>query len=538
MTLCGLSGALFVVLSSLPGDPVELLITSNPALSADDIARERRLRGLDQPLPTQWWRWLVGTPAAHLPPPTKTLPAQVVEAVARTAPDDDDDGDGDAFATLVTIPLDDIPAGLSLTALAPAFLVPGGFRASLMPGATRLIVVVKDERGQESPWSVDVFVAPPRDDLTEPRPPESLERDARAVSPLQAPIPRIVDDEAPAGQHVVIGADSVVRVVNGPPLLDQERFVCGAICALAFNLDGLGWSWAQKRPVAELLVGEQAQCGNARREPGEACDDGNDEGGDGCDHACFVEGMTFFARLDTRLAGWLVSMGRIGNTLLLTVPALALALGASLLLGTLAGWRGGRLDRLVTSSAAFVSAIPAFCLALLLIAVCAERLQIVPSGGLFSPGIHEQGVAAVVVDRARHAFLPVTVLSLVWSGRLIQQVRGAVAAAVAGDFVRTARMKGASEWRVVVHHVVPHAAVPLVTVVGLSLPSLFGGALITETVFAWPGIGRLLYDAIMQNDLYVAMVIAWITAALVLAGSLCADVAVALLDPRAKARTL
>jgi peptide/nickel transport system permease protein len=285
-------------------------------------------------------------------------------------------------------------------------------------------------------------------------------------------------------------------------------------------------------------VGDTPLCGNARREPGEGCDDGNQRDGDGCDDRCFLEGSTRAERLEIRLAGWLVSMGRIGHTLVRPVPALAVALIASLVLGTLAGWRGGRLDRLVTSGAAIISATPAFLLAVVLIAVFAERLQILPSGGLLSPGVHEQGVMAVVVDRARHALMPVTVLAVVWSGRLIQQVRGTVAAGVAGDFVRTARRKGASEWRVGVHHVVPNAAVPLVTIVGLSLPSLFGGALITETVFAWPGLGRLLFDAIMQNDSYVAVVITWITAALVLAASLGADVAVALLDPRARSRSL
>jgi peptide/nickel transport system permease protein len=162
---------------------------------------------------------------------------------------------------------------------------------------------------------------------------------------------------------------------------------------------------------------------------------------------------------------------------------------------------------------------------------------VLPSGGVFSPGIHEQGAVAVVVDRLRHALLPVMVLTLFWSGRFVRQVRSAVIAAAAGDFVRTARMKGADELRVIVRHILPNAAVPLVTLVGLSLPSLFGGALLTETVFAWPGIGRLQYDAILQNDSYVAVIVFLISAALVLGGSLLADVAVALIDPRTTRRT-
>ena len=132
--------------------------------------------------------------------------------------------------------------------------------------------------------------------------------------------------------------------------------------------------------------------------------------------------------------------------------------------------------------------------------------------------------------------LPVTVLVLFWTGRFVRQVRSAVIAAADGDYVRTAYMKGASTWQVVVRHVLPNAAVPLVTLVGLSLPALFGGALLTETVFAWPGLGRLQYDAILQNDSYVAVVVFLISAAMVLLGSLLADVLVFVLDPRTRSR--
>jgi peptide/nickel transport system permease protein len=93
-------------------------------------------------------------------------------------------------------------------------------------------------------------------------------------------------------------------------------------------------------------------------------------------------------------------------------------------------------------------------------------------------------------------------------------------------------MKGASTSRIVWRHILPNAAVPLFTLVGLSLPALFGGALLTETVFAWPGLGRLQYDAILQNDSYVAVVVFLLSAAMVLLGSLLADVLVALVDPR------
>jgi cysteine-rich repeat protein len=549
-TLLALSFVLFALLSSLPGDPVELLVASNPSLSADDVARERRLRGLDQPLPVRWWRWLVGTPAAHAPPMSRALPPVAVVAPVDGDDEDDDDNDNDddrgRGLALVQVPLGALPTGCQVRALPPATYAQGTLAAELPPGATRLVAVVIDAIGQEAPWSVDVFVAPAaaltadtsdRAANLEGRH-RDIERAARAVQALPAPITRLITDEAPPGQRVVTDGDGIVSLVSGPPLLDETRFVCGAICALAFNLDGLGFSWAHKRPVAELLVGERPRCGDGRREAGEGCDDGNSRDGDGCDAGCFDEGSGLGERTATAIAGWLVSMGRIGHTLVLTVPALAIALVVSLLLGALAGWRGGRLDRLVTVGASLISSTPAFFIGLLLVTIVAERLQLLPAGGVSSPGIHEQGLAAVLVDRARHALLPVTVLAVVWSGRFVRQVRSGVIAGVTGDFVRTARMKGASEVRVVFRHVLPNAAVPLVTLVGLSLPSLFGGALIIETVFAWPGVGRLLYDAILQNDSYVAVVVTLLTAALVLLGSLCADLAVALIDPRSDTRSL
>jgi len=565
--LLALSFVLFALLASLPGDPVDLLVASNPELRPEDVVRLKKLRGLDQPVPVRWWRWLVGYHEAVAPPAARALPPLFLEAAAV------DDGVGDAAdarptPVRVPLPADGLAADATRRALPPATLERDGdgdvLTALLPPGATRLVVVVADRFGQEAPWTIDVFVAPPPRDRPapppgdapvivdesepqlagsteqarpEPRSNREVERDALAVAALPPPIASVDDDGAAAGQRVDVGSDGSVRVVVGPALLDQGRFVCGVLCVLRGDLDGLGWSWATKRPVAELLFGRAPVCGDLVRDPGEGCDDGNASDGDGCDARCGVEGAGVVDRADVAIAGALVDMGRIGHTLVLTLPSLLLAMLLSLILGTLAGLRGGRFDDVIKGGAALVSAMPAFFVGLLLVTAFAEWWRVLPSGGVFSPGIHEQGAVAVVVDRARHALLPVTVLTLFWSGRFVRQVRSAVIAAAAGDFVRTARMKGATELRVVIRHILPNAAVPLVTLVGLSLPSLFGGALLTETVFAWPGIGRLQYDAILQNDSYVAVVVFLISAALVLLGSLLADVAVALIDPRTTRRT-
>jgi cysteine-rich repeat protein len=354
-----------------------------------------------------------------------------------------------------------------------------------------------------------------------------------ALAVTGPPPPLVERDDDQPGQRVVVDGVSVV-VVRGGPVLDTARFTCGALCALVGDRQALGWSYATKRPVHELLFGRPAVCGDFLTDPGEACDDGNRADGDGCDASCAQEDPrhSLLERLDIWLAGALVGLGRIGNTLLLSVPSLVLAMLASLALGVIAGLRGGRVDAAITFGAAVVSATPAFFVALLLVTLFAEELRWLPSSGVFRPGVHQDGAWAVVVDRARHAALPVCVLTLFWSGRFVRQVRSAVVAALASDAIRTARMIGATEWRVVRVHVLPNAALPLVTLVGLSLPSLFGGALLTETVFSWPGLGRLQYDAILQNDSYVAIVVFLLSAAMVLMGSLFADVAAALLDPR------
>ena len=547
-----LSFALFGLMAHLPGDPVDLLVASNPDLRAEDIARLKKLRGLDKPFPVRWWRWVAGYHEALVPPAIQTLPAVIGEQDTVR-----DFGTARPFAVDVSIDTDALARlGLTATAAHPAAYDDGRLTALVAAGATRLAVIVTDVHGQQSVWIVPVYVAPAvavgdvvfldgdsdlqRAGGTEDAPPERSDRErvaaAVAVRPLPAPPPTI-ERPRTRGQKVV-AEDGDVYLVRGDPLPDPDRYVCGVACVVVGDLSGLGWSYATKRPVRELLFGAQAVCGDFNVDAGEGCDDGNLVDGDACSSACTPTDRPWGVvdDVDVAVAGWLVGMGRIGNTLVLTVPALAMAMLLSLVFGTLAGWRRAAVDVVVRGFSAVTSSVPAFFVGLLLVTVCAEWWRVLPSGGVFSPGIQHEGAAAVVVDRVRHAILPVTVLVLFWTGRFVRQVRSAVIAAADGDYVRTAKMKGASTWRVIVRHVLPNAAVPLVTLVGLSLPALFGGALLTETVFAWPGLGRLQYDAILQNDSYVAVVVFLISAAMVLLGSLLADLLVFVLDPRTRSR--
>jgi peptide/nickel transport system permease protein len=546
--LLALSFVLFGVMAYLPGDPVDLLVASNPTLTPADVVRLKKLRGLDQPFPIRWWRWLYGHHEAKAPPSSLELPA-IVGSLPAPRP----------FVVDVALPAHE---GLTLTPLPPLTIEGEQAKALVVDaGALRLWLIVEDSDGQQALWSLPVYVAPPPldlvprgdpaplvigdddddgdpmmiegtserqtaggTDLLEPRTGTELRNAATAIRALP-PIPETIEDPQVSGQKVRDGV-----VVGGAPLLDPDRFVCGVVCALAGDSSALGWSWATKRPVSELLFGVPAVCGDGLVQPGEDCDDG----GTG---ACPAECVTSSNWLDTGIAGALAGQGRIGNTLVLTGPALLLSMLLSLALGTWAALRKDRaVDVVIRAFAAVSSSVPAFFVALVLITVFAEQLQWFPSGGMQSPGIHRAGAWAVVVDRARHLWLPLCVLVVFWSGRFVRQVRSAVLSAKDADFVRTAKSKGLSSSSTLLRHMLPNASLPLVTLVGLSLPTMFGGALLTETVFAWPGLGRLQYDAILQNDSYVAVVVFLLVAAMVLAGSLLADVLVFLLDPRLRVR--
>ncbi len=495
--LLALSFLLFGVMAHLPGDPVDLLVASNPSLSPSDVQRLKKLRGLDQPFPVRWWRWMYGHHEAKPPPSSIELPA-IVGVLPAPRP----------FVVDVELPAHE---GFVVTAFAPA-IIEGDHLKALLPeaGAIRLLAKLTDANGQDGVVSVPVYVAPPApavlhpvvdgdgddDDAAHASPENEL--DARSGTQLRSEaeakralddVPASVDVDGAVGVHVV-DKDGVVFVVDGTPVVDDDAFVGGVL------FGELGWSWATKRPVKELLFG--------------AADDDNAD-----------------------LATKLTSLGRIANTLVLTAPSLLLSMLLALLLGSIAAANKDKaVDVVVRAFAAVCGSVPAFFVALVFITLFAEQLQWFPSGGIQTPGIQREGAVAVVVDRAQHLALPLLVLVMFWSGRFVRQVRSAVLSSLGADFVRTAKSRGVSPSTTFVRHVLPNAALPLITLVGLSLPTLFGGALLTETVFAWPGLGRLQYDAILQNDSYVAVVVFLGSAAVVLLGSLFADVAVFALDPR------
>ena len=216
---------------------------------------------------------------------------------------------------------------------------------------------------------------------------------------------------------------------------------------------------------------------------------------------------------------------RLVNSLLLMGVSFVLAFAAALMLGIAAARRPGSLrDRLVNLLCFAGISAPSFWLALLLILIFAVGLGWLPASGA--------GLAGGVADRARHLVLPVAALTLANFGSYTRYVRAAMAEALAQHHIRTARAKGASEARVIFRHALRSALTPLVTVLALSCGSLVSGALVVETMFAYPGMGKLIFDAVMGNDYNLALAALLFAAAVTMAANLAADLAYAWLDPR------
>jgi peptide/nickel transport system permease protein len=222
-----------------------------------------------------------------------------------------------------------------------------------------------------------------------------------------------------------------------------------------------------------------------------------------------------------------ILLPRLGNSALLMGASFVLALAIGLPAGIAAARRPGSvLDHAINIACFAGISVPSFWLALMLILVFAVALGWFPAGGLATIG--DGGI----VDRAQHLVLPVATLTLASIGGYTRFMRAAMAEALRQDFVRTARAKGAGERRVVLHHALRNAMIPVVTVVALSFGTLFSGALITETMFAYPGMGKLIFDAVMGNDYNLALAGLLFATLVTLLANLAADVAYAWLDPR------
>lgn len=235
---------------------------------------------------------------------------------------------------------------------------------------------------------------------------------------------------------------------------------------------------------------------------------------------------------------------KIPVTLTLGIAALVLAFVTALPLGVFSAIHQYSVgDYIGTFFAFFGMSMPAFWFGLMLLLLFGLKLQWLPIGGMHGDMLTVGGAevdfyAAPRIlqfwDRVRHLILPVVVLSLMDVGSWMRYIRSSMLEVVRQDYIRTARAKGASERRVLFKHALRNAMTPIITLIGLSLPGILAGAMITEQVYSLDGMGRLTIQAVLGNDIFVGMAIVMMDAVLVMLGSLLADVLYAVFDPRVR----
>jgi len=224
-----------------------------------------------------------------------------------------------------------------------------------------------------------------------------------------------------------------------------------------------------------------------------------------------------------------IILGHLFATLLLILTSTILSVGLGTLVGVLGAIRRySAYDYLATVGAMVALSIPTFWFGLVAIYVFSLRLGWLPSGNMYTIGDES------VLDYAEHLIMPSVVLALVQVAIWSRYMRSSILDVVGQDFVRTARAKGLTRRRVLYVHILRNALIPMITLTGIQLPTLLSGALVTETVFTWPGIGRLFLDSLGYNDYPVIMGVLMFTAIFVLLGNLIADILVASVDPRVR----
>jgi len=234
-------------------------------------------------------------------------------------------------------------------------------------------------------------------------------------------------------------------------------------------------------------------------------------------------------------------------TLELALVALVLAILAGVPLGVLSAvYHNRAIDQIARTLAVTGISTPAFWLGLGAIVLFYGHLGWLPGGGRLSEGLAPPptisgfylldsllaGEGALFLDAVEHLLLPAATLGFVTLGVVARQIRSAMLDQLGEDYIRTARAYGLSRWTVILRHALPNALIPSVTVLGLTLGDLLYGAVLTETVFAWPGIGRLAFDALIQRDYSVLLGVFFVASLIVVVVNLVTDILYTVADPR------
>ena len=236
----------------------------------------------------------------------------------------------------------------------------------------------------------------------------------------------------------------------------------------------------------------------------------------------------------------------VREVLAVTLPRTLLLMGAALALGFALGmWlgvfeirkQGTRAARAVERASLLMYSLPDFWLGLMLLLVFAYWLPVFPAGGMIDVVMHDyMSAPRALWDRVLHLVLPLTTLTLMIAAMIARYQRAALVDVLPADYVRTARAKGLDDREVIGRHVWRNALLPMITLAGLALPALLGGAVFVERVFSWPGMGLTAVNAIAARDYALVMAAVVVGAALVALGNLVADIAYGLADPRVRVR--
>ncbi|PSN95323.1 peptide ABC transporter permease [Candidatus Marsarchaeota G2 archaeon ECH_B_2] len=222
------------------------------------------------------------------------------------------------------------------------------------------------------------------------------------------------------------------------------------------------------------------------------------------------------------------------NSIILILPSTILAILIGVGLGVISGWKRNTLtDMAVLSSSLVLYAIPTFWLGILLI-MLAVRIGGIPVSGMLSIGVSFTSPTQYLGNLLRHLLLPMITLTLVTLGQFSIIMRTSVINELTEDYVVAAYAKGMSESRLIRKHVVPNALLPTVSIIAISIGTVVAGAVLTETVFSWPGVGTLIYDSIARRDYPVLQGAFLIVALSVIISNFIADLVYAYLDPRVK----
>ena len=218
---------------------------------------------------------------------------------------------------------------------------------------------------------------------------------------------------------------------------------------------------------------------------------------------------------------------KLGPTLILTLSATALSVLIAVPLGIMSAYKPYSIWDYASSGFAFVGAsTPTFFTGLVMIYIFSVRLHVLPMGGMYDAGTHS------IHSAVNHLVLPCLVLTIFNIGSILRQTRGSMMEVFCEDYIRTARAKGLTEPRVVIMHGLRNALIPVVTVLSTMMPFIFGGAVVAEQVFSWPGLGSLMVQSINARDYPMIMGITVVIAAAVLMGNVITDIAYSLLDPK------